>query len=196
MMTWPEQVRTLRDHGRGENGKVARWGFNSRLDNLQAAILLLKLASYDEAIATRRRLAGIYEQRLGSNSQLLLPPGPSASSEHFDIYQNYEIEAERRDELRAFLQEHGVGTIIQWGGHCIHEFSELGLAGRVPYTDRMTSRFMLLPMHTALADDDVHYICDVIGKFYGWEVGATGLKESSVGADAPGVGSGWAAHSG
>ena len=111
---------------------VARWGFNSRLDNIQAAILLLRLAAYDEAIATRRRLAGIYEQRLSGNPQLLLPrarmPAPSTS----DIYQNYEVEAERRDELRAFLQEEGVGTILQWGGHCIHEFSDLGVTGRVP----------------------------------------------------------------
>ena len=162
-----EQVRSLRDHGRGEHGTVARWGFNSRLDNIQAAILLLRLAAYEEAIATRRTLAAIYEQRLSGVPQLLLPPGPEASAEHFDIYQNYEIEAERRDELRAFLQDEGIGTILQWGGHCIHEFSDLGVTGRVPYTERMTSRFLLLPLHTALGDDDVHYICDAIGKFYG-----------------------------
>jgi dTDP-4-amino-4,6-dideoxygalactose transaminase len=161
-----DQIRSLRDHGRGEGGMVTRWGFNSRLDNLQAALLRLKLRTYDAAIGRRRQLAAIYESRLRPFGQLLLPPAPDADPAHFDIYQNYEIEAFDRDALRSYLQERGVGTILQWGGKCLHQFRELGFTTTPPYTDAMTSRFMLLPLHAALEDDDVHYVCDCIGEFY------------------------------
>jgi len=161
-----EQVRILRDHGRGPDGQVSIWGFNTRLDNLQAAVLGIKLRRYQEAIDRRRELASVYNDRLAGIGQLLLPPGPEESAEHFDIYQNYEIEAESRDELREHLLERGVHTILQWGGMAIHQFSRLGFNVSLPYTERMVERFMLLPMNTSLSDDDVHYICDCIEEFY------------------------------
>jgi dTDP-4-amino-4,6-dideoxygalactose transaminase len=161
-----ERLRILRDHGRGPDGLVGQWGFNSRLDNVQAAILNIKLKRYEDYVAKRRRLAGIYEQRLRSIAALHLPPGPDADPNHFDIYQNYEIEADRRDALRQHLEEKGVRTIIQWGGHTIHQFPALGLRQSCRYTEKMTGRFLLLPMNTSLSDDDVSYICDVIEAFY------------------------------
>jgi len=161
-----EQVKVLRDHGRGPDGQVSVWGFNTRLDNLQAAVLGIKLRRYRESIARRRELAAIYDERLRDIEQLLLPPGPDASEDHYDIYQNYEIEADSRDALRTHLLERGVHTILQWGGMAIHQFSKLGLDVSLPYTERMVERFMLLPMNTSLSDDDVQYICDCIVDFY------------------------------
>jgi dTDP-4-amino-4,6-dideoxygalactose transaminase len=167
LRTSADQIRILRDHGRGPDGQVSVWGLNTRLDNLQAAVLGIKLRRYREAIARRRDLASVYNERLAGIVQLLLPPGPEDSAEHFDIYQNYEIEAESRDELREHLLEHGVQTILQWGGMAIHQFSKLGFDVSLPYTEKMVERFMLLPMNTSLSDDDVHYICDCIADFYG-----------------------------
>jgi len=161
-----EQVKILRDHGRGHDGLVGQFGFNSRLDNVQAAILNIKLKRYDEYIATRRRLASIYQERLGKIGALVLPPAPDADKDHFDIFQNYEIEAERRDDLRKHLEQGGVKTIVQWGGHTIHQFPALGLRSDCAYTEAMTRKFLLLPMNTSLADDDIHYICDLIAGFY------------------------------
>jgi dTDP-4-amino-4,6-dideoxygalactose transaminase len=161
-----EKVRILRDHGRGPDGDVCAWGYNSRLDNIHAAILRIKLKRYDGYIARRRAVAALYQKRLGGLSALLLPPAPDSDANHFDIFQNYEIEAERRDSLRAFLEDRGVKTIIQWGGKVIHQFPKLGLGGQLAYAESMTQRFMLLPMNTAIADDDVHYICDCIEQFY------------------------------
>lgn len=160
------RIKLLRDHGRSGDGDVVAWGYNSRLDNMQAAILSLKLERYDKYIARRREVAARYDAKLGELSSMLLPPGPNASAEHFDIFQNYEIEADQRDELRAFLGSRGVGTIIQWGGKTINRFKQLGFDENLPYTDRMTSRFMLLPMNTALSDSDVDYICNCIIEFY------------------------------
>lgn len=161
-----EKIKLYRDHGRGPDGKVWAFGFNSRLDNVQAAILNLKLERYKQDIEHRRSLAKTYHESLKDIPQLLLPPGPDSDSNHFDIYQNYEIEAENRDALREKLAENGIGTIIQWGGHTIHQFDKLGLRHDSAYTEQMTKKFMLLPMNTSLSTEDVSYICNSIINFY------------------------------
>jgi len=162
-----EFVRMFRDHGRGSDGKSHLFGFNTRLDNVQAAVLLHKFKDYDESIARRRDIAAVYDSRLRDIEQLLLPPAPDSDNDHFDIFQNYEIEAERRDELREYLDQHRVKTILQWGGHTIHQFEKLGLTADLPYTEQMTKRFLMLPLHPNLTDEQVHYVCDLIERFYG-----------------------------
>jgi dTDP-4-amino-4,6-dideoxygalactose transaminase len=161
-----QQLRLLRDHGRDLSGEVVLWGLNSRLDNLQAAILDHKLLGYDAAVARRREIAAMYRAELGGLRQLRLPPGPHDDPDHFDIFQNFEIEAERRDGLRAHLKERGVGTLIQWGGTPVHQFRKLGFTQALPYTERLFTRLLMLPMNTALDDDDVAYVCDSIREFY------------------------------
>jgi dTDP-4-amino-4,6-dideoxygalactose transaminase len=164
-----EQIALLRDHGRHpETGKVVAWGFNSRLDNLQAAILDFKLKTFDHDVARRRALAARYQARLGDLPELALPPGPDADPRHFDVYQNYEVESQRRDELRAFLQANGVRSIIQWAGTPVHRFEALGFGEvRLPATERFFERCLLLPMNTTLSDADVDAICALIRAFHG-----------------------------
>ena len=89
-------------------------------------------------------------------------------ADHFDVYQNYELEAEKRDDLRAFLKERGIGTLIQWGGKAVHQFENLGLNVTLPYTERMFTRCLMIPMSTALTDDDVAYVCNTVRSFYGY----------------------------
>ncbi|MDG2308745.1 MAG: DegT/DnrJ/EryC1/StrS family aminotransferase [Candidatus Binatia bacterium] len=162
------KLRMLRDHGRDDEGEVQMWGVNSRLDNLQAAVLLPKLRHYSETIARRREIAAIYDAGLRGLEQIGVPPGPNSDPDRMDVYQNYEIEADRRDELRAHLRERGVGSIIQWGGKPLHRLNGLGLASdALPYTDRFFERCMLLPMNTALTDEELSYIIEQIGSFYG-----------------------------
>jgi len=162
------KMALLRDHGRDPDGLVVAWGLNSRLDNVQAAVLNVKLNYLDAAIARRRTIAGRYRAGLEEVSEMVLPPGPDGDPDHFDTYQNYEVEAERRDELRTFLEERGVRTIIQWAGKAVHQFRGLGFDGvRLPKTERLFTRCFLLPMNTSLSDEDVDYICQVIREFYG-----------------------------
>ena len=156
----------LRDHGRAQNGDVVLWGFNSRLDNLQAAILAHRLEQYSRVVERRRAIARLYEERLADLEEVVLPPGPESDSDHFDVYQNYEIEAQRRDELKTFLAEKGVGTLIQWGGKPVHQFKELGFTQALPNTDALFLRLLMLPMNMTLSDDDVHYVCDAVFSFY------------------------------
>jgi dTDP-4-amino-4,6-dideoxygalactose transaminase len=162
-----DKVMLYRDHGRNDDGIFVMWGFNSRLDNLQAAILDFKLTYYNEEITRRRKIALIYQERLGHLAQLFLPPSPNSNPDYFDVFQNYEIEAERRDELKQYLKEFGVGTLVQWSGQPVHSITSLGFSGKgLPYTETMFKKCLMLPMNTALADDDVEYICDLIIKFY------------------------------
>lgn len=162
-----QQVRLLRDHGRDEAGEVSLWGFNSRLDNLHAAILDHQFRNYQAIIDRRRALARLYRATLADVKEVVLPPGPDDDRDHYDVFQNYEIEAERRDALRAFLKEHGVGTLIQWGGKAVHQHARLGLTTKLPNTERLFQRCLMLPMNLTLADDDVHFITDAVREFYG-----------------------------
>ncbi len=162
-----EQLSLLRDHGRNEEGEVVAWGTNCRLDNLQAAILNLKLKTFDKDIARRREIAAMYYKALKDISDLALPPAPDEDERHFDVYQNYELESGQRDKLKDYLAEKGVGTIIQWGGKAVHQFKGLGFDDvRLPIVEKMTSRFLMLPIHTALTDEDVQYVCDCVKDFY------------------------------
>ena len=162
-----EHVALLRDHGRNDDGEVVTWGTNSRLDNIQAAILNMKLKTFTNDMERRREIASMYDQALREIDDLVLPPAPDADGRYYDVYQNYELESGHRDELKSFLAERGVGTIIQWGGKAVHQFQGLGFDDvRLPVVEKMTSRFLMLPMHTALTDEDVGYVCDCIVDFY------------------------------
>ncbi len=156
----------LRDHGRNHDGEVVMWGFNSRLDNLQAAYLDFQFKDYQKVIDRRRAIARLYRSRLEGMPGLRLPPGPDNDPDHFDVFQNYEIEAERRDELKAYLKDRGVGTLIQWGGKAVHQFRGLGFTQQLPFTERLFTRLLMLPMNMSLTDEDVHYVCEVILDFY------------------------------
>ena len=161
-----DRTLQLRDHGRRADGEIVSWGLNSRLDNLQAAILDARLAEYEAVIERRRAIARLYRQRLGSLEQLTLPPGPDNDADHFDIYQNYEIEADRRDSLKEHLKKSGIGTLIQWGGKAVHQWDKLGFTEKLPFTEKLFERLLLLPLNMSLADDDVHMVCDAIWEFY------------------------------
>ncbi|MBS1723715.1 MAG: DegT/DnrJ/EryC1/StrS family aminotransferase [Armatimonadetes bacterium] len=161
------KAKLYRDHGRDdETGEVVQWGMNFRLDNLQAAILNLQFKDYDETIRRRREVASIYDLGLRDLPQLALPPAPDSDKDHFDVYQNYEIEADRRDDLRTFLKENGIGTLIQWGGKAVHQWEQLGFKVSLPETERMFERCLLLPCNLFVSNDDVRYVVDKIREFY------------------------------
>lgn len=161
-----EKLRLMRDHGRDENGDIPMWGFNSRLDNLQAAILSYFFKSYEDTINRRREIAELYNSKLESLSQLELPEPPSQNTRHFDVFQNYEIQAENRDKLQSFLSENGVGTLIQWGGIPVHKFRNLGFNQELPKTDFLFERLIMLPINLSVSDDEIDYICSKINDFY------------------------------
>ena len=164
-----EKMTLLREHGRDpKTGQVVSWGMNSRLDNLQAAILDVQLKHYPEVMKRRREIAGLYQEGLGSLKECFLPPAPDASAkaEHFDIFQNYEAEFERRDELKKYLADRGVGTLIQWGGSAIHQFKNLGFDMHLPITERVMAKSLMLPINMFVSDEDIAFVIESIRHFY------------------------------
>jgi dTDP-4-amino-4,6-dideoxygalactose transaminase len=161
-----EKIYQLHDHGRDINGVVQSWGRNSRLDNLQAAILNMRFIKYDKVIARRREIAKRYHEQLSTFEQLDLPPAPEENSDHFDVFQNYELQADKRDLLKDFLMQNGIGTLIQWGGKAIHHFEVLGFDLTLPKTDKFFERCIMLPINMFITDGDIDYICEKIRNFY------------------------------
>ena len=85
-----------------------------------------KLKNFDDVIQRRRVIASLYQNYLGDVEESAVPNAPGAEVERFDTFQNYELEAERRDELKTHLQNTtNIGTLIQWGGTAIHQFRNL-----------------------------------------------------------------------
>jgi dTDP-4-amino-4,6-dideoxygalactose transaminase len=160
------KIYQIHDHGRGMDGEVIRWGRNSRLDNIQAAILSFKLKTYDNVIKRRREIAQMYQDRLGSLEELQLPPAPGVDSDNFDVYQNYELQADSRDNLKIYLSKNNVGTLIQWSGKGIHQFRQLGFKQVLPNTERFFERCIMLPMNIFISDSDVDYVCKTVLDFY------------------------------
>ncbi len=161
------RIALLKDHGRDPEGRVVAWGYNSRLDNMQAAVLNYKLKSFPQEIMRRRAIAARYQAGLGDLPDLALPPPPDGDSRHFDVYQNYELEADRRDELRSHLDNNGIKTIIQWAGTPVHQFKELGFTVELPKTDAFFKRCLMLPMNSAVSDKELDFIIKAIRNFYG-----------------------------
>jgi len=164
-----QRLRAMRNHGAGPDKTIARdcavWGTNSRIDNIHAAILDFKLSWYDEALARRRAIAGLYDEAFAELDWIERPPAPGADSRRFDIFQNYEVCSDERDALRDHLAARNIGTILHWGGTGIHQFTQLGMDGFLPNTDRFLSRSLLLPMNHLLRDDQVRRVIEGVRSF-------------------------------
>jgi len=166
-----DQIFLTRDHGRAKIGEIVTWGMNSRLDNLQAAILDFKLSKYQLDINRRREIASMYEQGLNDVKEIILPRSPDSDINKYEIFQNYEIEvvdSKIRENFRKFLSKHGVGTILQWGGKAVHEFEGLKFNVSLPFTENLMRRALLIPMNTSISNHDILYIIEKIRKYFGY----------------------------
>jgi dTDP-4-amino-4,6-dideoxygalactose transaminase len=161
-----ERLYRLRDHGRGLDREIVEWSGNTRLDNIQAAILDFKLGHYQEDVSRRRGIAEIYSEQLSEIEEISLPPGPNDDISYYDIYQNYEIEAIDRDKLQNYLRDRGIGTLQQWDGKAVHQWPKLGLHASLPRTEKFFTRCMMIPMNMSITDKDIDYVCESIKSFY------------------------------
>ena len=109
------------------------------------------------------------DRRLGNSLSsiydIILPPPPD-EGDHFDVYQNYEIRAKDRDQLKEYLFQNGVGTLVQWSGKAIHQFKNLGFIDDLPFTDKVFTEILMLPLNMFVTDNEIKYICNHINKFY------------------------------
>ena len=162
-----EKIILLRDHGRETKEKIACYGFTSRLDNLQAAILNVKFKYFPTWIKKRRKLATVYDQGLLGIKEVKLPPSPQTKGLFFDVYQNYVIRAKKRDKLALYLKKNGVETIIsspipnhkQKALKDLHRFHLLK-------TEQIAKEVISLPLYPELTNAQVKYVIQAIKNFY------------------------------
>ena len=162
-----ERIRLLRDHGQNRaTGDILCFGFNSRLDNLQAAILSVKLKHLPQWIERRRELANLYHQGLSDLPELKLPPPPESDGLYFDVYQNYVVWSKERDKLVAHLRESGIEILISWPKPMHHQ-KALGLGHfHLPITERVSTEVLSLPMNTEISNEQVEFVIETIHKFH------------------------------
>ncbi len=159
------RLRELRDHGRVSKTGFSGWGWNCRLDNLQAAVLDLKLKKIPEWINQRRRLAAIYDEELSGVDGVKRPPAPDGGP-FFDIYQNYVIESDRRDELAAHLASKGIETLVSPGPIPNHK-QPVGLDHfDLPKTEGLCARVLSLPLNNALGEEQVLEVAGAVKDFH------------------------------
>jgi dTDP-4-amino-4,6-dideoxygalactose transaminase len=158
------RLRALRDHGRVSKTELNGWGYNCRLDNLQAAILDTKLRHLPSWIDRRRHLAGLYDELLAPIPGIKRPPGPS-EGKFFDVFQNYVIEAEQRHELVEHLTSRGIETLVSWPVPMHHQ--PLGLEHfSLPVTEALSRRVVSLPIYPELEEAQVHEVAAAVNAFY------------------------------
>ena len=164
-----EKMKLLRDHGRDPvSGDVICWGFNTRLDNLQAAFLNYFMSKFDEVVNRRREIANIYHEKLCDVEELSLPMPPN-DGDHFDVFQNYELCAEDRDNLQAYLRDNAIGSLVQWSGKAVHQFKSLNLCNNLPKTDDLFKKLLMIPLNMSITDNEVIRVINTIKKFYSSE---------------------------
>jgi aminotransferase EvaB len=161
------KIRSMRDNGRvAGTDEVTCYGFNSRLDNLHAAILNVKLKYLPQWIQRRREIAAIYHRGLEDIPQLRLPPPPQTEGPYFDVFQNYVIRTGRRDELARHLEDNGVEILISWPIPMNHQKAlKLGQF-KLPETEAISREVLSLPMYPELDDGSVEYVIKAIHDFY------------------------------
>lgn len=174
-----ETAGALRHHGRfgrtinnfpGISNTTGISGVNSKMDDIQAAVLLTKLARLDVDIKRRASLAEAYFERLGDIPGVLRLPSVAARAvPTTDVFYVYVIEVDRRDELADYLAEHGVGTETYYPVplHLQPCFADLGYPpGRFPIAERACRHTLALPLYPDLDLAGVDLVCDAIARFY------------------------------
>ncbi len=160
-----ERVRLLREYGWRERYVSDVAGFNSRLDELQAAILRVKLKYLDEENARRREIARTYDEWLAAPS--LRVPARLGDDEH--VYHQYVVRCDARDSLREYLRERGVSALIHYPVpvHLQPAYRNRATVHRgvLPETELAARQVLSLPIHPHLSEEQVERVCEAIN---GW----------------------------
>lgn len=157
-----QRLRCLRQYGWQERYISALEGYNSRLDELQAAILRIKLRHLDVANGQRRALAQVYQQQLAGLPLVL--PRERPYTEH--VYHLYVIQSAVRGELQAHLQANGVGTAVQYPVPIHQQPAYAHLRASLSVTERLAGQILSLPLYPHLPADHLHRVCQTISHWY------------------------------
>jgi dTDP-4-amino-4,6-dideoxygalactose transaminase len=155
--------RSLRTHGEGKTRyEVIRTGMNGRLDTLQAAVLLSKLAVFPEELEARERIATVYDNRLGN--AVVTPRRVPDSVSAWAIYAILLPDEAARTRTQTRLRDQGVPTAIYYPRplHLQPAYSGHHDGAALPVSEDLARRILALPIHPDLTDQDVDRICEAV----------------------------------
>lgn len=166
-----EVIRALGNYGSARKYVFDYQGRNSRMDEIQAAVLDVKLAHLDETNERRQDLAQLYLKYLGEDKRtgmqnLKMIPSNLYSPKESNVVHIFPILSSRRDELQQYLKENGVGTMIHYPipphqQKCYAEWNHLHL----PITEKIHQQELSLPCNQSMTEEDVERIAELIRKF-------------------------------
>jgi len=158
------KIIQLRNIGLKNRDESDLWGYNSRLDTIQAAILNIKMKYLDEWIGKRRNNAKYYNEKLKDYVRV-----PSEKPYEKCVYQTYTIQAKKRDNLKEYLASEGIDTKIHYPIpiHMQKAAKKLGYKnGSMPMTEKLANSILALPSHQDLPKDNRVYVVEKIKEFY------------------------------
>ncbi|RLA96807.1 MAG: erythromycin biosynthesis sensory transduction protein eryC1 [Deltaproteobacteria bacterium] len=161
-----ERIDLLRVHGQKVKNRHLFYGFNSRLDELQAVVLRIRLRSLDEENRRRREIARFYSEAFSFMEEVLPPPD---FDDRLSVYHRYVVRAKDRDRLISFLAEKGVGTGIHYPQplHLQEAWEREGFERyHLPISERVSSQILSLPIYPELTDGEAEYVAEKVKEFY------------------------------
>jgi dTDP-3-amino-3,4,6-trideoxy-alpha-D-glucose transaminase len=159
-------VCALREHGQRVKYRHEREGYTARLDTFQAVVLKHKLAFLDDWNDERRALAAYYFESLDGVGDLRLPPVPSGSD---PVWHVYAVRTDARDELAAFLAEHGIATALHYPEppHLSSAYSWLSYGpGDFPVAEALANELLSLPLFPGMSEAEVDSVITAVRDFF------------------------------
>lgn len=160
-----DKVRALGNYGSDYKYHHIYKGTNSRLDELQAAFLRVKLPHLDKWNAARREIAKKYLQEI-KNPLIKLPVPTSNEYEH--VYHVFVIRCDKRDELEKYLADCGIGTVKHYPipMHMQKAYEDLGIQkGQLPIAEEISRTVLSIPMYYGMTDEEVNYVIEKLNNF-------------------------------
>ena len=161
-----EKIKNLRSHGMEESrDNVKQFGFVSRMDNIQAAILNYRLKDLKKNIKIRRKNIKLYLENLNLDKIYF----PIEKKNEFNTYHTFVVQVEKRNELREFLKKKGIDTAIHYPVpiHLQKASKYLNYkSGDFTETENQSKRILTLPINQYLTKKEIYYICKTINYFY------------------------------
>jgi dTDP-4-amino-4,6-dideoxygalactose transaminase len=160
-----QRLRTLRNYGSAQKNHHALVGYNSRLDELQAAILRVKLPLLETWTQQRRQVAAWYDKHLAAVAGLRLP---FIAPEATHVYHLYVVHTPHRDALQQHLAVQGIGTALHYPvpPHCQPAYAGLGLpAGQFPIAEELARTCLSLPLWPGMTEEQVAVVATAVASF-------------------------------
>lgn len=153
-------IRCVARHGQKERYHHLRVGINSRLDTLQAAILLAKLDIADDEREARQRIADVYDTAFTGS----VVTRPRLASANDSAWSQYTVRVKNRDGVKCVLQDMGIESAVYYPRLLHRQPAVVDDAVKLPVSERAVNEVLSVPIHAYMSDDDVHYVIETLLK--------------------------------